>query len=124
MVAAVLTFAAFVSCSDSTPSERTGPPEVPTDAVSLTAHALEFDRDTFTLLADANVEVRLSNEDDGVVHNFSLYESGDLAVTIYSGPLVTGPAEAAYRFRSPSPGTYFFRCDVHPTTMTGTLVTR
>jgi plastocyanin len=36
---------------------------------------------------------------------------------------VTGPTTTTYTFTAPStPGSYFFRCDVHPTQMTGTFV--
>lgn len=36
---------------------------------------------------------------------------------------MTGPATTTYTFTAPStPGTYFFRCDVHPTVMTGQFI--
>ena len=41
---------------------------------------------------------------------------------IFQGDLDSGPAPITYNFDAPStPGTYFFRCDVHPDTMTGQL---
>jgi hypothetical protein len=35
------------------------------------------------------------------------------------GPYITGPAEIEYTFPPPPPGTYFYQCDIHPTTMIG-----
>ena len=35
---------------------------------------------------------------------------------------MTGPDVITYRVDALEAGTYFFRCDVHPTTMTGTFV--
>jgi plastocyanin len=34
---------------------------------------------------------------------------------------VTGPATASYHVPALKPGTYYFHCDVHPTTMHGNI---
>lgn len=45
------------------------------------------------------------------------------STTIFKGAIMTGPATTTYTFTAPStPGTYFFRCDVHPTVMTGQFI--
>jgi len=46
------------------------------------------------------------------------------APTLFTGQAVTGPASVDYTFPAPPPGTYFFHCQFHPTTMKGTLVIR
>jgi plastocyanin len=39
------------------------------------------------------------------------------------GDVITGPKKITYTFDAPEkPGTYFFRCDIHPTTMTGQFI--
>jgi plastocyanin len=61
------------------------------------------------------------NRDTGVQHNFAAYEEqgGDVLgrTEIESAPAVQtlelGPLDA---------GEYWYQCDVHPTTMTGTLI--
>jgi len=61
--------------------------------------------------------------DAGVPHNFAVYTDSSSTTPIFKGPIVTGPTTTTYTFTAPStPGSYFFRCDVHPTTMTGTFV--
>ena len=40
---------------------------------------------------------------------------------MFSGALVTGAAEAKYDVPPLAPGTFFFHCAVHPTTMFGTI---
>ncbi len=38
------------------------------------------------------------------------------------GEIFSGVAQMESTFTTPGPGTYFFRCDVHPVTMVGTVV--
>ncbi len=64
--------------------------------------------------------------DPGVPHNVEIFRRA--AATRRLGGAsgaddpVTGPGRAVYRVAALPPGTYFFRCDIHPTTMRGTLV--
>jgi plastocyanin len=37
---------------------------------------------------------------------------------------VTGPTKVDYQIPALAPGTYTFICDVHPTTMTGTITVK
>jgi plastocyanin len=60
--------------------------------------------------------------DPGVAHNISIYTDETAATSLFTGDLVTGPNTATYKVGALKAGTYFFRCDVHPTTMTGTFV--
>jgi plastocyanin len=56
-------------------------------------------------------------------HNFAAYTDQTANNVIFQGQIVTGPATATYNFTAPStPGTYFFRCDIHPTQMTGQFI--
>jgi plastocyanin len=69
------------------------------------------------------VTITFTNNDAGVPHNFALYTDSSAATNIFRGAIVTGPATTTYTFTAPStPGTYFFRCDVHPTQMNGQFV--
>jgi plastocyanin len=89
----------------------------------LTARNLAFDKTTFTVPAGATVALTFINDDPGVQHNFALYTDSTATTPIFRGGTVTGQITTVYTFTAPSqPGTYFFRCDVHPTTMTGTFI--
>ncbi len=91
--------------------------------VPLTAQDLKFDKSTITVSAGAQVTINFNNKDSGVPHNFALYIDSSASTSIYKGAIVTGPATATYTFAAPStPGTYFFRCDVHPTQMSGQFI--
>jgi plastocyanin len=92
--------------------------------ISLTAKSMLFDKSTITVPAGAVVTINFTNSDIGIPHNFALFASaGAVPPALFQGAIITGPATANYTFTAPvAPGNYFFRCDIHPTTMTGTLV--
>lgn len=91
--------------------------------ISLVAQGFAFDKSTITVPAGATVVMTFDNKDSGVPHNFALYTDSTARQKIYGGAIITGPETATYRFNAPMiPRTYFFRCDVHPTTMTGSFV--
>lgn len=91
--------------------------------IYLMAKNIAFNKSTITVPAGANVTVYFDNQDSGTPHNFAVYDSPSASQTIFQGKIITGPAKATYTFTAPSQaGTYFFRCDVHPTQMTGQFV--
>lgn len=94
-----------------------------TSAIDLIAVAGAFDRDTLTVPAGATVTVNFTNPDSGDAHNFAVYTDGTASEAIFQGDAITGPAWTTCTFTAPDrAGNYFFRCDIHPTAMTGTLV--
>jgi plastocyanin len=91
--------------------------------VTLVAQNLAFDPKTITASAGQPVTVTLDNKDGGVLHNVSFYTDRSASSPIFKGELITGPATEDVSFTAPStPGSYYFHCDVHPDTMTGTFV--
>ncbi|WP_440951371.1 PQQ-dependent sugar dehydrogenase [Methanosphaerula subterraneus] len=94
-----------------------------TTSVNLTAQNLAFSLSTITVQAGGQVTVTFNNMDSGVPHNFAVYTDSSASTSFFKGPIVTGPVTTTYTFTAPTtPGTYFFRCDVHPTTMTGQFI--
>jgi plastocyanin len=61
------------------------------------------------------------NEDSGVQHNVAIYPDDTAEDAVFAGDLVAGPDTVRYDVAALDPGSYFFRCDVHPATMTGTI---
>jgi len=91
--------------------------------VDLVAEGVAFDQDTITVPPGATVTVNFDNRDGGIPHNFAVYTDSSASQVIFQGETITGPATTTYTFTAPEQaGTYFFRCDVHPTTMTGQFV--
>jgi plastocyanin len=93
-----------------------------TVTLNLVARNMAFDQSTLTAPAGAHVIVRFSNR-DAMPHNLAVYTDASARQAIFQGQIVMGPNSATYEFDAPGqPGTYFFRCDVHPTLMTGQFV--
>lgn len=96
--------------------------------INLSAQNLLFNLSTITVPHGATITVNFQNNDAGIQHNFSVYQSGSASTgnatgPIFVGKLISGVSSTTYTFTAPStPGTYFFRCDVHPTMMTGTFI--
>jgi plastocyanin len=92
--------------------------------IELVAQKMAFAPKELTVRAGSPVEMTFENRDEGTPHNFALYRDASAAESFYRGEVVTGPKTVTYRFAAPSEkGRFFFRCDVHPTMMTGTFVT-
>jgi cytochrome c oxidase subunit II len=105
------------------PTPTTSPTPGQSVTIQLLAHNIAFNLSTITVPPGAQVTVNFNNEDSGVPHNFSVYESPAAQKVIFQGKIITGPATTSYKFTAPTtPGTYFFRCDVHPTIMTGSFI--
>lgn len=102
-----------------TPSGETLPPG---SSIAISATNNTFSTARIEVAAGARVTIEIANN-DGAPHNFSVYTDEGALEEIYVGDTFTGPDKTqTEEFDAPSePGDYFFRCDVHPATMTGTL---
>jgi glucose/arabinose dehydrogenase len=90
--------------------------------LTITAQGLAFDTSTLTVPANATVTLTFVNNDESIPHNVAVYTDSSAGTPIFIGQVITGPATTTYTFTAPAtPGSYFFRCDIHPT-MTGTFV--
>lgn len=108
--------------TNATPSPS---PTPSTAGVSLTlvAKGMAFNQSSMTVPAGADITLTFDNQDSGVPHNFALYMDSSASTSLFVGEVITGPKTIEYHFKAPTqPGTYFFRCDVHPTSMTGQFI--
>ena len=90
--------------------------------LQVSAMNAAFDTDCLAAPAGSPFKIVFDNMDPGVAHNISIYTDETAAKALFTGDLVTGPDTVTYQVGALKAGTYFFRCDVHPTTMTGTFV--
>lgn len=95
------------------------PPPTPAAGGPLTLVALNLDFVTSSLsTAPGPVDVTLDNQDRGIAHNIHFFSrTGSIGVT----DIETGPSMQTLSLGALAPGAYSFKCDVHPTTMKGTL---
>ena len=92
--------------------------------VEIIGQNVLFDKDRIEVPAGSAVKVVFDNRDAGVQHNFVLYRTSDAKELLAGTATEAGPVVQELKFKALAPGKYFFRCDVHPTTMTGTLVVK
>ncbi len=94
-------------------------------ALDIVAQGIQYDTACLVAPAGQDFQINFDNMDAGTPHNVAIATDPAYADFIFTGDLVTGPKTATYDVTKDSgpldAGTYFFRCDVHPTTMTGTL---
>jgi plastocyanin len=94
-----------------------------TAVIYLKAQNTAFNRSTISVPAGAAVTIHFTNDDSGIPHNFAAYTTSAATTTIFKGTIITGVSTTIYNFTAPStPGTYFFRCDVHPNMMIGNFI--
>jgi cytochrome c oxidase subunit 2 len=106
-----------------TPAPTAGPggSSAPTVSLTLTARNLAFDKQSLEAPAGQAFDIEFENADTGTMHNFSIYTDDSATKSLYTGQLFSSGTQTE-NVPALEAGTYFFRCDVHPTTMTGDLV--
>jgi plastocyanin len=122
----IIAIAFLLAQNDSAPAEAGGQPPGGGDggsAVSLTAAGVQFDTDQLTLPADTEATVHFTN-DDAVPHNFSIYEDDSASKDLFTGQEVPAGSTTDYPVPALAAGDYFFRCDLHPSSMTGRVTVK
>jgi plastocyanin len=115
----------FAGCAAKTTPSPTPSPSTGGNTITVTAAGMAFDTSTITVSAGAHVTITFINNDNGIPHNIAFYTSAAATTVIYQGARTTGVSTVTYTFNAPTTaGTYFFRCDVHPNTMTGEFIVK
>jgi plastocyanin len=102
--------------------EGEGPGPGPAATIQLVAANILFEQTALSVPAGQPFTIAFDNRDAGVQHNVQIFDTPDFSGTpLFDGELVTGPAQVDYQVPALAPGTYPFRCVVHPATMTGEI---
>jgi plastocyanin len=89
--------------------------------VTLSSVSSRFSPATLSAPAGTPFSLRFENEDSGIPHNVAIFTDASASRSLFVGATFAGPATRNYAVPALEAGTYFFRCDVHATTMTGSL---
>lgn len=129
ILAAVALALAGAGCSsgdgDEGPNASSSSPTARGEAVELrlAGSELRFDVETLAAPADLGFTIVFDNRDRGIPHNIAVYRSGPPAKEeVAKTDVEPGPTTQRLSVPALAPGRYFYQCDVHPTTMTGTLM--
>jgi plastocyanin len=114
------------------PTGGPAPGECPPDGVRITASpgavTNGFDQTELTVPAGEPFTVCFDNQDTGIPHNWALYTDESASEKLAeAGSFPNDPPAPVMLIAEVAPldpGSYFFRCDYHPTTMTGTLTAK
>jgi hypothetical protein len=94
----------------------------PEPILEISAETTAFSTPCLVGPAGEGFTVTFDNQDTVNAHNWSLFEDPEYSTPIFP-PEATfvGPASQEYPVPALDEATYFFRCDAHPTQMTGVL---
>jgi plastocyanin len=92
------------------------------DDLRISAQGSKFDTECLAAAADKPFTITFDNNDAGTPHNVDILGTGDSE--LFNGELVTGVDQKVYLVTALHPGTYRFRCEVHPSTMQGTFIVK
>jgi plastocyanin len=105
-----------------TQGERQFHPHHGDEPIEVVAKDTQFEEKELTAPAESLVTMKFKNLDKDVFHNVAIYTSPEPdAAPIYNGAGFPGIQTKTYKFKTPAPGTYAFRCDFH-VNMVGTFV--
>jgi cytochrome c oxidase subunit 2 len=93
-------------------------------ALSLIAHNISWNAYCLAVPADTPFTVHVTNEDSGIQHNFSIYDSFFEKKNYFKSPKLTGPASETLNVSGLPPGHYYFQCDVHGPAMSGAFIVK
>ncbi|HEY3210806.1 MAG TPA: cupredoxin domain-containing protein [Actinomycetota bacterium] len=92
------------------------------------ASAAGFDKSCLAAPAGKAFTIDFNNQDTGTPHNVEIFTDSSatnrLGGAKDASDFIVGPGTATYKVDTLKAGTYFFRCDIHPTVMTGTFVVK
>jgi cytochrome c oxidase subunit 2 len=90
--------------------------------LTLIAHNISWNTNCLAVPAKQPFTVSVTNEDDGIQHNFSIYDSFFEKKTYFTSPKLTGPSSETLNVGGLPAGHYYFQCDVHGPAMSGSFV--
>jgi plastocyanin len=109
---------ALAGCSAAS-SAGTVAPSIHPDALTISAKDLKFSTSALSAPAGKPFQIAFDNQ-EAAPHNVAIYRDSSATQKIFGSDPFSGPAVVRYDVPPLAPGSYFFRCDVHPA-MSGQL---
>jgi len=80
-------------------------------ALHITAHNIAFDKACLAAPANQPFTIALNNLDSGTPHNLAIFGGNQ---RVFAGVQFAGIKTTSYSVHGLAPGTYQFRCEIHP----------
>ena len=104
------------------PPEEEVPPFLASISAPVGAAVNGFDPNALSVPAGKPITLTFDNQDTGITHNVVIFDGEDAtAPQLFRGTPVAGVNTFPYDVKPLPEGTYFFYCEFHPSTMTGSL---
>lgn len=95
---------------------------VPSATLTIIGQGTAFSTDKLAALTGVPLTLTFDNKDAGIAHNIHFYKGADeTGAEVASTDIAPGPVTQTLNFGPLEAGDYFYRCDVHPAQMIGTL---
>ena len=107
------------SASDASPAASSANAGSGGDSLQISAQGIQYSTKTLQAPASKAFSITFANNDSGIPHNVEILDANNASV--FKGAVFPGVATQTYQVPALKAGTYSFKCDVHPTIMTGTL---
>jgi len=91
-------------------------------SLALVAHNISWNQNCLAVPANTPFTVAITNDDQGIQHNFSIYDSFFEKQKFFTSPKLTGVASETLNVSGLPPGHYYFQCDVHGPAMSGAFI--
>jgi cytochrome c oxidase subunit 2 len=92
--------------------------------VQLTAHNISWDTNCLAVAAGQTASLTVANLDEGIDHNFAIYDGLDLKHELFVIPQFAGVATKSFTIPTIAPGKYYFQCNVHGPAMSGVFIVK
>jgi plastocyanin len=112
LLLSLLAILVVAACSAG-PNVQADAPSIDPDALRIAAKDLEFSTSTLSAPAGQPFQIVFDNQ-ESAPHNVAIYRDASAAERIFGSEPFGGPAAVVYEVPALEPGTFFFRCDVHP----------
>jgi cytochrome c oxidase subunit II len=90
--------------------------------VTMTAHNTSWQTNCVAVSAGSPISLTVQNQDPGIDHNFSIYQSSKLGEKLFTFAPFPGVATNSFQIADLPPGSYYFQCDIHGPSMSGAFI--
>jgi cytochrome c oxidase subunit II len=90
--------------------------------ITVTAKDTAWNTSCLAVTANNAISLTVSNQDAGIDHNFAIYDTPQRAQELFVAGRFPGVATQSFTIPALPAGKYYFQCDVHGPSMSGTFI--